>query len=169
MKLNNKGYLIVEIVLASVITFGVAYFLFDLTVNLKNKSDNVQAKTIIMTDRAIIENYIMKQLSTADNFNCGYDESTGNELSKSGSILIKTNNSTSFITIESALSDKSPYYFVHKNNSEVYYTKSVNNYIKDFNNSSLSCVNTSDSINITIVMKDKISDEDYSIRLEKIK
>ena len=70
MKLNNKGYMIVEIIMASMIAFGVAYFLFDLTINMKNKSDDLQARTIIMSDRAIIENYIMRQLLNSKEVTC---------------------------------------------------------------------------------------------------
>ena len=36
-KLNNKGYLTVEVVLASVIAFGLAYFLLNLTIKVKDK------------------------------------------------------------------------------------------------------------------------------------
>ena len=35
-KLNNKGYLTVEVVLASVIAFGLAYFLLNLTIKVKD-------------------------------------------------------------------------------------------------------------------------------------
>ena len=35
---NNKGYMLVEIILASVIAFGITYFIVDLTIKLKNKN-----------------------------------------------------------------------------------------------------------------------------------
>ena len=44
-KLNNKGYMLVEIILASVIAFGVAYFILDLVIKLKNKNDDLFVDT----------------------------------------------------------------------------------------------------------------------------
>ena len=58
-KLNNKGYLTVEVVLASVIAFGLAYFLLNLTIKVKDKNDDMLVKTILINDKAIIENNIM--------------------------------------------------------------------------------------------------------------
>ena len=43
-KLNNKGYLTVEVVLASVIAFGLAYFLLNLTIKVKDKNDDMLVK-----------------------------------------------------------------------------------------------------------------------------
>ena len=35
--MNNKGYMIVEIIVASVLAMTIAYFLFDLVIKLKEK------------------------------------------------------------------------------------------------------------------------------------
>ena len=61
-KLNNKGYMLVEIILASVIAFGVAYFLLDLVIKLKNKNDDLFVDTLARTDQAIITNTIMRDI-----------------------------------------------------------------------------------------------------------
>ena len=58
-KLNNKGYMLVEIILASVIAFGVAYFILDLVIKLKNKNDDLFVDTLARTDQAIITNTII--------------------------------------------------------------------------------------------------------------
>ena len=55
-KLNNKGYMLVEIILAFVIMFGLIYFLMDLVINLKNKNDDLVVDTIVKTDQTIISN-----------------------------------------------------------------------------------------------------------------
>lgn len=69
--LNNKGYLLVEIILASVIAMTIAYFMTDLTIKLKNKNDDLLVKTLASTDQAIVYNAIMKDLySDFDSFNC---------------------------------------------------------------------------------------------------
>lgn len=70
-KLNNKGYMLVEIILASVIAFGVAYFIIDLTIKLKNKNDDFFVETQTATDRAIISNKLMDYLKEEkDSFDC---------------------------------------------------------------------------------------------------
>lgn len=61
-KLNNKGYMLVEIILASVIAFGVAYFILDLVIKLKNKNDDLFVDTLARTDQAIITNTIMRDI-----------------------------------------------------------------------------------------------------------
>ena len=44
MKLNNKGYMLVEIIVASVIALVMAYFLIDITIRLVNKNNDYYAK-----------------------------------------------------------------------------------------------------------------------------
>lgn len=71
--LNNKGYMLVEIILASVLAMVVAYFVIDLTIKLKNKNDDLLVKTLVYTDQAIIYNTIMKDLySTSNTIDCAY-------------------------------------------------------------------------------------------------
>ena len=67
-KLNNKGYMLIEIILASVLAFGVAYFIIDLTIKLKNKNDDLVVETQTVTDQTIIYNGIMKHIN-----NSGFD------------------------------------------------------------------------------------------------
>lgn len=70
-KLNNRGYVLVEIILASVIAFAIAYYMFDLTIKLKNKNDDLFVETLAMTDQAIIENKLMQYVLEEDrNFDC---------------------------------------------------------------------------------------------------
>ena len=61
-KLNNKGYMLVEIILASVIAFGVAYAVINLTIKLKNKNDDLMVETQVVTDQTIITNKLMKYI-----------------------------------------------------------------------------------------------------------
>ena len=56
MKLNRKGYLTVEIILASTIAFAIAFFLIEITVKLVSKTDDVYHETVIAYDDAIIIN-----------------------------------------------------------------------------------------------------------------
>ena len=69
--LNNKGYMLVEIILASVLSMVVAYFVIDLTIKLKNKNDDLLVKTLVATDQAIIYNTIMRDLNSGGSISCG--------------------------------------------------------------------------------------------------
>ena len=59
MKLNNKGYLIVEVILAGVLTFTMAYFLINLTLKIRNRYDDVNVETVMLNDKTVITNEIM--------------------------------------------------------------------------------------------------------------
>ena len=50
MKLNRKGYMLVEIILASAIAFGVGYFILQMVINLKNKNDDLLVETLSAID-----------------------------------------------------------------------------------------------------------------------
>ena len=71
LKLNNKGYMLVEIILASAIAFGLAFFIIDLTIKLKNKNDDLMVETLMNTDRTIINNKLMSYAKEEEgSFNC---------------------------------------------------------------------------------------------------
>jgi len=61
-RLNNKGYMLVEIILAFALAMAITYFITDLTIKLKNKNDDLLVKTLVATDQAIIYNTLMKEV-----------------------------------------------------------------------------------------------------------
>ena len=70
-KKNSKGYMLIEIILASVIAFGVAVFLISLTLKLKNKNDDTFVNTLTVTDTAIVTNKLMDYaIRDKGNFAC---------------------------------------------------------------------------------------------------
>ena len=70
-KINNRGYVLVEIILASALAFGVAYYMLNLTFKLKDKNTDLLVKTLAATDQAIIQNKLVNILQTEDNnFTC---------------------------------------------------------------------------------------------------
>ena len=79
MKLNKKGYMLVEIILASALAFGLAFFIIDLVIRLKNKNDDLLVEALITTDKTIITNKLMSysKLETK-NFYCNKLTITGN-------------------------------------------------------------------------------------------
>ncbi len=71
MKLNRKGYMLIEIILASAIAFGVGYFILQMIINLKNKNDDLLAKTLTTTDQTIITNKLMQYaMEEKEHFTC---------------------------------------------------------------------------------------------------
>ena len=79
MKLNKKGYMLVEIILASALAFGLAFFIIDLVIRLKNKNDDLLVEALITTDKTIITNKLMSyaKLETK-NIDCNKLTITGN-------------------------------------------------------------------------------------------
>lgn len=61
-KLNNKGYMLVEIILAMTLAMGVGYFLIELTLKVKNTNDDMFVESLVKTDQGIIYNTIMKDV-----------------------------------------------------------------------------------------------------------
>ena len=53
-KLNRRGYLTIEIILASVMTFVIAFFLIDLTMNFSDKTDFAYDDAVLTTDKALV-------------------------------------------------------------------------------------------------------------------
>ena len=91
-KLNNKGYLIVELILASVLAMTIAYFLLNLVVKLSKKNQDLYVETVLLTDKAIITNTIMDDVNKYtlvsvdkhDDYKVDftYKDSGGNEIEK---------------------------------------------------------------------------------------
>ena len=59
---NNKGYMLVEIILAFALAMIIMFFMTELTIKLKNKNDDMLVRTLVSTDQAIIYNAIMRNL-----------------------------------------------------------------------------------------------------------
>lgn len=69
MKLNRKGYMTIEIILAAVVTFVIAFFLIDLTMDLSSNTDDAYADTVLVTDKALITKNIKENI---DNDICNH-------------------------------------------------------------------------------------------------
>jgi len=68
-KINNKGYMLVEIIVASSLAMIMAYFLIDVTLKLKDSNTDAYFDTLLTTDKILITNQIMN-----DVINCNYVE-----------------------------------------------------------------------------------------------
>ena len=62
-KLNNKGYLLVEIIVSFVIAMGVAFFLAEITINLKERQQDLDKEIQYNVDKSLMTKEIMDDVS----------------------------------------------------------------------------------------------------------
>ena len=62
MKLNKKGYMLVEIVIAFTLAMGIAYYLLTLTYKFKNTNEDIYQSTLFQKDKIAITKNIMNDL-----------------------------------------------------------------------------------------------------------
>ena len=58
-KLNNKGYMLVEVIISSAIALVMAYFLVEITVKLVNKNNDYYEQSVFVSDKNILTKSIM--------------------------------------------------------------------------------------------------------------
>lgn len=63
MKLNRKGYLIVEIIVASVLAMGIAFFLVRLTISFSRTDEDIYKSITFTNNKNIITNKIMDDIN----------------------------------------------------------------------------------------------------------
>ena len=80
--------MLVEIILASALAFGLAYFLLELTIKLKNKNDDLMVKTFVSSDQTIIANTIMRDLYKNSNIDCNNIKFDGNKFTYKDTVVI---------------------------------------------------------------------------------
>lgn len=157
-KLNNKGYLTVEVVLASVIAFGLAYFLLNLTIKVKDKNDDMLVKTILINDKAIIENNIMKdndKYTSVELEECTEKKCTISFLSDTSNKLIYINKEGKNPKIECRI------------DSNLTFSKEFSKYATIGN---IQVNETSNVLSITIpITNEFIKDYNFDINIELIK
>ena len=88
VKLNKKGYLAVEVILASVVAVSIAVFLIDLTVKMVNKTNDNYTNTLFLTDKALITNHLRKEIKQDIQSNGGLNSAN----IKNGSCYLEYNN-----------------------------------------------------------------------------
>ena len=80
--------MLVEIILASALAFGLAFFIIDLVIRLKNKNDDLLVENLITTDKTIITNKLMSYAkSETKNFACNKLTITGNTVKYKDEII----------------------------------------------------------------------------------
>lgn len=87
MKLNKKGYMLVEIVISSVLAMSIALYLLNLTYQFKNKNEDIYQSISYSSDKIAITKNIMNDL---DNQIITGIESTG-----TSEVILTSNSGTS--------------------------------------------------------------------------
>jgi len=65
-KLNNKGYMFVEIIVASVISLVIAYFLINITIKMVNLNSDYYIESILEVDKNLITKEIMDDINSKE-------------------------------------------------------------------------------------------------------
>lgn len=139
-RLNNKGYMIVEIIVSATIAMTIAYFMMDLIVKLKEKYDYVQNDTILMTDKTVITNEILGDLYKRDICSA---ENVGNSIKfimKDNSLMILSYEEETVVdsvTGESKTKHWIRYYKNEINPNDIFYQKKLNDDLLQVTNTTI--------------------------------
>ena len=101
MKLNRRGYVAIEVILASIVSITIAVFLIDITVRLVSRTDNNYTDTIFASDKALLTKNIKEEIEndisnkgvidsiSCSNFNCNitFNDRSSKELSIEGNTI----------------------------------------------------------------------------------
>lgn len=167
-KLNNKGYMLVEIIIASVLAFSVVYYLLNLTYDFKDKNEDVYFSTVTLADKINITKNIMNDLE-----------------GKSVDVvhLSESNADPSYITLKVGESTDYKQIFINKNdktikygkllyddvgtfdvNDQTYYEKKIDDFL-EFGSIEIKQNKESKYITLTIPITNIYNDTEYDIKL----
>ena len=167
-KLNNKGYMLVEIIIASVLAFSVVYYLLNLTYDFKDKNEDVYFSTATLSDKINITKNIMNDLE-----------------GKSVDVvhLSESNADPSYITLKVGESTDYKQIFINKNdktikygkllyddvgtfdvNDQTYYEKKIDDFL-EFGSIEIKQNKESKYITLTIPITNIYNDTEYDIKL----
>ena len=160
MKLNKKGYMLVEIIVAFTLAMAISYYLLNLAYKFKNKDEDLYMQTIYEKDKIIITKNIMNDLErgTISNINESGNEITFKitELGDAGNRKLSINNHTH--TIEYGKTNGTSFDTTDKS----YYKKELE---KSLQIGEISYNKDGSMLKITIELKSIYDDNDYSIKL----
>ena len=124
-RLNNKGYMIVEIIVSATIAMTIAYFMMDLIVKLKEKYDYVQYDTILMTDKTVITNEILGDLYNREICSAVKDGNSIKFIMKDNSFMILSYEKE---TVEDSVTgdSKKKHWIRYYENGNIFYQKKLN-------------------------------------------
>lgn len=170
-KLNNKGYMLIEIIVASVLAIGIGYYLIELTFNFSNKNDDTYQSVYMLSDKTVITKSIMNDLEGKVVTNIVLDDDIND-----GVVGIEFNaddnddNTDDFRKLTINQDTKEIKYGLYKNgnfdtNDESYYYKKLSNSVIV---GDISVFKESSIVNIIIPMSTIYDDTGYEIKLSVV-
>ena len=126
MKLNRKGYMLVEIIISFSIAMAIAMFLLNLTIKFKNTSEDLYHSTLYLSDKIAITKNIMNDLDNTMVEN--YESCPGN------CILLKSAEETKKIEVIQEASGATTIKYGKVDNTNKYQVDDVSYYEKQINN-----------------------------------
>jgi len=153
-KLNRKGYMTIEIILAAVLTFAVAFFLIDLTMNLTDVTDNTYEDTVLVTDKSLIIKNIKTNIEDDMCSNAGINSVVCSN--NTCTINMNANGVVRKITVE----DDTLNYT--SESGAIIYSKNMK---KSYSNITLTSTNSAGYYNFKITGKNIFIDENYDVNI----
>ena len=144
-KLNNKGYLLVEIIVASVLAMGIAYFLMNLTIRFSREDEDIYRSISWTNDKNILTNKIMR------------------DVYEYGLVSVNVDSNTSIVFTFG--DDSSKELVIDEANRNITYGDYESKIDSSFQLGDVSVVNDEDYLSVRIPMKSIYSSLDYGIYL----
>ena len=170
MKLNKKGYMLVEIVISFSIAISIMFYLMNLTYKFKNNSEDIYQSTIYLKDKVSITKNIMNDLERGKIVSINNPQTQENITTIDFSIkLFSGAIENRRITIEKENGKVTIYY--GKLNGNTYDTNDISYYQKKLesslvvNNIKLNQSSQNDSLSIIIPLSTLYTKEVLSIKL----
>ena len=152
-KLNRRGYMTIEIILASVITFVIAFFLIDLTIKLVNTTDDAYADTVLTTDKALVIKNIKKYLEKDICDNGGISEVRCSDRGGNCTIIMNNDNEIELFAIKN---------LIEYDNGSEYYSNKIDD---SLSNVTISSTNRNGYYNFKISGTNIFLEEDYDMNI----
>lgn len=170
MKKNNKGYMLIEIILAAVIAFGIAYYLLNLTFKFINKNTDIYQSINYLSDKTAVTKNIMNDLekSNISDIDVGTDENNENIRYVQFTAITDSGNSVKRIVING--DEKTIEYGNYTSdagfnkNDDSYYYKKLNQDLA-IGSPIIETSSEANTISIVIPLTSNYDDQDYSIKL----
>lgn len=167
MKLNSKGYMLVEIIIAAVIAFSIAYYLLNLTYKFKNKNEDVYNSVTLYSEKINITKNIMNDLE---------GKTISEIISDENIITFKLTNSNNITETRKLMIDKSTSTIEYGKLTEtgIFETTNISYYEKkladtteigDITIKQINPTDIAEGVSVQIPIKSIYSDKDYTIRL----
>lgn len=151
---NNKGYMLVEIIIASVIAFVMAYFLIDITIKLVNNNNDYYVESILLADKNIITKEIMDDINSKKLVNVELlDEIEENGYKYYSRVILSFDDGTNKDLI------------VSKNDSTITYGNYKKKLSDKLNVAGITISNSNNMLSLSIPAYTNYSDNDYGINL----